>query len=359
MSCFVTFRAAKGGDLFQRLALVMWVLWNAFLTNVVRPLRGFVGASLGGGKGSTTITLQNGTRVRYGSTPIAEGGFSFVFVAKNASTRERYALKKILCQVDEQRELALAEMRSHREFSHPNLMPLLDCAFVGVSQGEAAFMLFPFMEGSLRNLIDQRVLGGGPPLGEVEALVIFAGVCRGVKALHGHRPAWAHRHGHGTPVLMDFGSVAPAERRVKGRTDALAVQDEASQHCTMPFRAPELFDVGSDAVLDQRTDVWSLGCLLYAMRFGYSPFECEFAGAGGSGRGGGGVGDVAGVRVVECSFLRVIGTVVFPSSMGQGGFGCYSEGFRDLVIFTLQQDPSQRPFVEEVLQRTVALSGVE
>lgn len=161
----------------------------------------------------------------------------------------------------------------------------------------------------------------------------------------------------GTPVLMDFGSVAPAERRVKGRTDALAVQDEASQHCTMPFRAPELFDVASDAVLDQRTDVWSLGCLLYALRFGYSPFECEFTGANGGGRGGG--GDVGGVRVVECSFLRVIGTVAFPSSTGQGGFGCYSEGFRDLVRFTLQQDPSQRPFVEEVLERTVTLSGVE
>lgn len=62
LQSFVTFRAAKGGTLFQRLTLVMWVLWNAFLTNVVRPIRGFVGASLGGGKGSTTITLQNGTR---------------------------------------------------------------------------------------------------------------------------------------------------------------------------------------------------------------------------------------------------------------------------------------------------------
>lgn len=116
----------------------------------------------------------------------------------------------------------------------------------------------------------------------------------------------------GMPVLMDFGSIAPAERRVRGRSEALAVQDEASQHSTLPFRAPELFDVASDAVLDQRTDVWSLGCLLYALRFGYSPFECELVGSGGG--AGAGVGRVSaggagGVRVVECSFLRVIGPV--------------------------------------------------
>lgn len=50
-----------------------------------------------------------------------------------------------------------------------------------------------FAPGSLRDVIDKRLLGGGPPLGEVEALVIFAGVCRGVEALHKHTPPWAHR----------------------------------------------------------------------------------------------------------------------------------------------------------------------
>ncbi|CAN0162027.1 unnamed protein product, partial [Laminaria digitata] len=296
-------------------------------------------------------------RVRYNNTPVAEGGFSFVYRARKASTGEHYALKKILCQVDEQRELALAEMRSHREFSHPNLMPLLDWAFVGVPQGEAAFLLFPFMERSLRDVIDTRLLGGGPPLGEVEALVIFAAVCRGVAALHQHTPSWAHRDG--TPVLMDFGSVAVAECLIEGRTDALAVQDEAARHSTLPFRAPELFDVASDAHLDQRTDVWSLGCLLYALRYGFSPFECEFVGGGGVDVGGGagalaaGGGLAAGVRVVECSFLRVIGQVTFPPG------GQASDGLKELVMFALQQDPRKRPFVEEVLERAIALAGVE
>lgn len=38
-------------------------------------------------------------RVKYSNVPIAEGGFSFVYPARNASTGEIYALKKILCQV--------------------------------------------------------------------------------------------------------------------------------------------------------------------------------------------------------------------------------------------------------------------
>lgn len=135
---------------------------------------------------------------------------------------------------------------------------------------------------------------------------------------------------------------------------------------TLPFRAPELFDVASDARLDQRTDVWSLGCLLYALRYGFSPFECEFVGEGAGGGGGaesaGGVGagnGVGGVRVVECSFLRVIGQVAFPPHSSGGRREAVSQGFRELVMFALQQDPLKRPFVGEVLERALALAGVE
>ena len=161
--------------------------------------------------------------------------------------------------------------------------------------------------------------------------------------------------------------------QIRGRSDALAAQDEAAVHSTLPFRAPELFDVASDARLDQRTDVWSLGCLLYALRYGFSPFECEFVGDGGGGGNGGGGGGaeraagvgagsgIGGVRVVECSFLRVIGQVSFPpySSGGNGQREAVSQGFQELVRFALEQDPLKRPYVGEVLERALALAGVE
>ena len=49
----------------------------------------------------------------------------------------------------------------------------------------------------------------------------------------------------GEPVLMDFGSTAPARMEIKSRTAALDLQDVAAQNSSMQYRAPELFDVPS------------------------------------------------------------------------------------------------------------------
>lgn len=57
-----------------------------------------------------------------------------------------------------------------------------------------------------------------------------------------------------TPVLIDFGSMAAADRRVGSRSEALLIQEDAATNSTMPYRAPELFDVSSDAQLDARVD---------------------------------------------------------------------------------------------------------
>src|ERR1700712_5954366 len=85
-----------------------------------------------------------------------------------------------------------------------------------------------------------------------------------------------------TPILMDLGSIAPAPTPITSRSQALAVQDQAAEHSTMPYRAPELFDVKTGSTIDTKVDIWSLGCTLYACLVGKSPFEMRSGETGGS-----------------------------------------------------------------------------
>lgn len=85
-----------------------------------------------------------------------------------------------------------------------------------------------------------------------------------------------------TPILMDLGSLAPSPIPITSRALALQIQDQAAEHSTMPYRAPELFDVKTDSVIDTKVDIWSLGCTLYACLVGKSPFEARSEETGGS-----------------------------------------------------------------------------
>ncbi|KAK5702239.1 Serine/threonine-protein kinase env7 [Elasticomyces elasticus] len=107
-----------------------------------------------------------------------------------------------------------------------------------------------------------------------------------------YKPCYAHRDikpgnimiddDSTQPILMDLGSLAPAPTPITSRAMALQVQDQAAEHSTMPYRAPELFDVKTDTVVDTKVDIWSLGCTLYACLVGKSPFEARSEETGGS-----------------------------------------------------------------------------
>ena len=47
------------------------------------------------------------------------------------------------------------------------------------------------------------------------------------------------------PILMDLGSVVSSPTPITSHSLAIATQDQAAEHSTMPYRAPELFDVRS------------------------------------------------------------------------------------------------------------------
>ncbi|KAI1299935.1 hypothetical protein EDD11_006355 [Mortierella claussenii] len=134
-----------------------------------------------------------------------------------------------------------------------------------------------------------------------------------------------------TPVLMDFGSMARARVKIQTRQQALYEQDLAAERCSMPYRAPELFDVKTGSTLDEKVDIWSLGCMLYAMAYGTSPFETNQINQGGS---------------IALAVLN--GNVRFPT-VDQNDR--YSSEFRDFIRAMLVVDPAMRLDIHQVIEQ--------
>jgi serine/threonine kinase 16 len=79
------------------------------------------------------------------------------------------------------------------------------------------------------------------------------------------------------PLLMDFGSAGPARLTPSSSKEANRLQDWFAQTCSILYRAPEMLSVQSGDSIDERTDCWSLGGLLYWLVYGVSPFDAVFA----------------------------------------------------------------------------------
>ncbi|KAF5344304.1 hypothetical protein D9757_012362 [Collybiopsis confluens] len=141
----------------------------------------------------------------------------------------------------------------------------------------------------------------------------------------------------GRPILMDFGSAMRARLKIENRSQALYQQDIAAEQSTMAYRAPELFDVKTGIDLDEKVDIWSLGCLLFAMLYSHSPFEnTQTTEQGGS----------IAMAVLNAQYKH-------PQAVS----GRYSAGLRELVDKMLRVDPKERPVIGEVVRLCGEVEG--
>ena len=120
-------------------------------------------------------------------------------------------------------------------------------------------------------------------LTEAEILQIFVDVCEGVAAMHNLRPALLHRDLKVENILQssvtsyklcDFGSAAPVAPRPPSTAQEIrALEADLNKHTTLQYRAPEMVDPYLRRPVDEKSDVWALGVLLYKLCYYTTPFE--------------------------------------------------------------------------------------
>ena len=197
--------------------------------------------------------------------PVGEGGMASVFLAVQESLDREVALKVMAPALAANAEFTdrfLKEGRITAKLSHPNLVTVFDIG----SHGTVYYLAAEYIPGgTLRERVDKGLSVG-------ESLDIVCDVARGLQFAHDmgfvHRdvkPGNVLFKADGTAVLADFG-IAKAMDAKSGATMA------GASIGTPDYMSPE--QARAEQV-DGRSDLYSLGVMLYEMLTGETPYQAS------------------------------------------------------------------------------------
>lgn len=196
---------------------------------------------------------------------ISSGGMGVVYEAEDTRLRRRVAVKLLPREYSRDRaarERFLREARAASALDHPNVCTIYD---FGESEGHL-YIVMAYYEGET---LKERLERGPLPVDEARQLAIQ--VARGLVRAHEagitHRdvkPANVILTRRGEAKILDFGIA-------KTRNDTSLTRTGSSPG-TPAYMSPEQ---AQGRPVDARTDLWSLGVLLYEMLAGRRPFEGE------------------------------------------------------------------------------------
>ncbi len=205
---------------------------------------------------------------------IGEGGFGVVWMAEQEKpVRRRVALKVIKLGMDTKQVIARfeAERQALAMMDHPNIAKVLDA---GATQTGRPFFVMELVRGiRITEFCDQSKLSAADRLG------LFISVCHAVQ--HAHQKGIIHRDlkpsnilvtlhdGVPVPKVIDFGVAKATQQRL---TDLTLFTQFDQMIGTPLYMSPEQAEM-SGLDVDTRTDVYSLGVLLYELLAGRTPFD--------------------------------------------------------------------------------------
>ncbi|MHC4331307.1 MAG: serine/threonine protein kinase, partial [Planctomycetota bacterium] len=207
---------------------------------------------------------------------IGEGGMAIVYMAEQEQpVRRRVALKIIKLGMDTKQVIARfeAERQAIAMMEHPNIAKVFDA---GATETGRPYFVMELVTGvSITEYCDKNNLN------TKDRLALFVQVCNAVE--HAHEKGVVHRdikptnvmvaHHDGKPVpkVIDFGIAKATNQRL---TEKTLFTRYAHIIGTPAYMSPEQAEL-SDLGIDGRSDIYSLGVLLYELLTGTTPFSEE------------------------------------------------------------------------------------
>jgi len=208
---------------------------------------------------------------------IGEGGMAVVYMAEQTEPiRRKVALKIIKLGMDTKSVIARfeAERQALAMMNHPNIAKVLDA---GTTETGRPYFVMELVKGaSITDFCDANNLSTR------ERLELFVRVCRAVQ--HAHQKGIIHRDikpsnvmvtlhdGLPVPKVIDFGVAKAINHQL---TEKTLFTRYAQVIGTPTYMSPEQAQM-SGLDIDIRTDIYSLGTLLYELLTGGPPFDSEY-----------------------------------------------------------------------------------
>ncbi|MDQ3997315.1 MAG: serine/threonine protein kinase, partial [Gemmatimonadota bacterium] len=197
---------------------------------------------------------------------IGRGATAVVYLARDSARGRAVAIKVLraeLAQFDAAHGF-LREVRRHSELEHPHILQVLD---TGEQEGQL-YCVLPYMEGGTlrQRLLREKQL----PIGD--AVAIARTVAEALN--YAHARGLIHRDvkpenilfTNGEARLADFGIARALERAL----DDTTMTSTGLVRGTAAYMSPE--QAGGERDYDGRSDIYSLGCVLYEMLAGVPAF---------------------------------------------------------------------------------------
>ena len=205
---------------------------------------------------------------------LGEGGMGEVWLARQTDPRRQVALKIIKRGMDTKEVVARfeAERQALALMNHPNLAKVFEAGETSV--GRPYFAMEHIKGEPITTYCDRNRLALS------DRLELFIQVCEGVQ--HAHQKAVIHRDIKPSNILVSVEEDGDPRAKIIDFGVAKATSQELTQHTlftalgqlvgTPEFMSPEQAEM-TEAGIDTRTDVYSLGMVLYVLLTGMLPFD--------------------------------------------------------------------------------------